>query len=734
MRVISLFNRLPSRKALRRGLREWSRTDGLTWAFIFKVLLTALLALWLAYRLELPQPSTVLVTVFIVMQPQSGQVLAKSFYRILGTLVGLSVMVLIIALFAQERILLLASLAVWVGLCTAGAARYRDFRGYAFLLAGYTASLIGLPTTSHPENAFMQALWRVLEISLGICCSGMVSAVVLPQTTRTVLHNTLSLRFRDFARMAHDGLSGRLSTEQFEALAARFAAESVGFENLRSASAFEDPHLRQRSGRLASLGSRFMLLNTRFHALHQLLNRLQTRPYVLDTLAPCLDEITALLVPLRDRLPIEADAARLAQRLAERREPLMQSIRTAREQLTQAQLSVEDLLDFNTAAELLYRFADDLHGYASAYATLHGPRPAKTPEPESFTPIANRIAAAVTGLRSALVVGVLGLFWIETAWPSGDSCALAAVLISALSSTSSNPRRYCLQLSVGTLGGALAGFVLVFFVLPQVNGFALLFYALSPVFILGAFLITRPLWAGYGTGLMVWFCSAALPGNMPIYDASVFLNQYLAYLLAAFVAAVAAAVLMPPNRPWMWRRLEQDLRLRVVQAISGKLKGLSSGFDSGTRDLLNQAYVLSTGHTVVQRQFLRWMFLVLEVGHAIIELRHEQENLPNHPCYLESRAWRQAIRAMGRALIRLFIQPGPKHLERALRAVDYAINSAQDARIHQEPNAGHFDHSPLRRVCSYLHFIRTSLLDPNSPLARHQRGRLAERSARLDEL
>ncbi|YBU20537.1 FUSC family protein [Pseudomonas aeruginosa] len=52
-------------------------------------------------RLELPQPSTVLVTVFIVMQTQSGQVFAKSFYRIVGTLVGLSVMVTLIALFAR---------------------------------------------------------------------------------------------------------------------------------------------------------------------------------------------------------------------------------------------------------------------------------------------------------------------------------------------------------------------------------------------------------------------------------------------------------------------------------------------------------------------------------------------------------------------------------------------------------------------------------------------------------
>ena len=100
----------PSPDELRRALLEWARSDGVAWVFVFKALLTASLALWLAYRLELPQPSTVLVTVFIVMQTQSGQVLAKSFYRIVGTLIGLSVMVTLIALFAQERVLFLACL------------------------------------------------------------------------------------------------------------------------------------------------------------------------------------------------------------------------------------------------------------------------------------------------------------------------------------------------------------------------------------------------------------------------------------------------------------------------------------------------------------------------------------------------------------------------------------------------------------------------------------------------
>ena len=166
----------------RRGFFAWARTDGVTWVYIFKVLAAAFITLWLAMRLELPQPRTAMITVFIVMQPQSGHVFAKSFYRVLGTLAGSAMMVALIAIFPQNTELFLPSLALWVGLCSAGAMRYRTFRAYGFVLAGYTAAMIGLPVLQHPDQAFMAAVWRVLEIALGILVSTFVSAAILPQS------------------------------------------------------------------------------------------------------------------------------------------------------------------------------------------------------------------------------------------------------------------------------------------------------------------------------------------------------------------------------------------------------------------------------------------------------------------------------------------------------------------------------------------------------------------------
>ncbi|MDU4254362.1 FUSC family protein [Pseudomonas sp.] len=700
--------------ALRRALLEWGRSDGVTWVYIAKVLLAALLTLWLAMRLELPQPSTATITVFIVMQPQSGQVFAKSFYRILGSLVGLSVMVALIAIFAQQRELFLLVSALWIGLCTVGAARYRDFRSYACVLAGYTATLIGLPATLHPEAAFMSAIWRVLEISLGILCSMVVSATLFPQTSSTAMRSALYQRFGAFAGFVLDNLGGG-ERPKFEAANVAFASQAVGLEALRSATRFEDPHMRLRSGRLSRLNNEFMVLTTRYHALHQLLSRLraQQAEAVLRALQPCLDELAQVLAPWRGQSVTDRDAERLAAQLESHRTRMMQRIRSGRAQLLEEQDEPSALLDYNTAGELLYRLADDLYNYALTHASLAAHKHERENWKHGFSPKANLVASLVAGGRTALMVLVFGIFWIETAWPSGSTFVLNAAAVAALVSAAPDPAKMAMQMAVGTFFAAILGFSETFFVFPHLDGFALLAFALAPVFAVGAFFSIKPRYAGYGLGLLVFFSFGAIPANLTVYDPGRMLNEYIALVLSQSLAAVVAAVIMPPTSAWLWRRLEKDLRLRVVEAISGKLDGLVSSFESGTRDLLNQAYGVAARSPQMQRRLLRWTFVVLEIGHSIIELRVEQENLPAESCYAESTPWRQSIRAMGRALIRLFVKPCEANRERALAAVEQAIDCVKTT---DEPRAPDFESSPLRRVLSYLHFIRSSLLDPQSPL------------------
>ncbi|WP_258398577.1 FUSC family protein, partial [Burkholderia multivorans] len=83
-------------------------------------------------------------------------------------------------LFAQQPELYMAGITLWIGGCIALAVRYRHFRWYGFVLAGYTAALIGLPAVMTPQTLFESALTRAGEVALGIACSGAVSALILP--------------------------------------------------------------------------------------------------------------------------------------------------------------------------------------------------------------------------------------------------------------------------------------------------------------------------------------------------------------------------------------------------------------------------------------------------------------------------------------------------------------------------------------------------------------------------
>src|SRR5262245_16117652 len=162
------------------------------WIFAGKTTASGLLALLVAFAFNLDQPKWALLTVFIVAQPQSGLVLAKSFFRIVGTVVGAAVALLLVSLFAQERVLFLGSLALWIGLCTFASKYARNFAAYGFVLSGYTVAIVGITGALDPTNAFFIAVDRATEISLGIMTTAVISRVILPMSLSDALRRTIA--------------------------------------------------------------------------------------------------------------------------------------------------------------------------------------------------------------------------------------------------------------------------------------------------------------------------------------------------------------------------------------------------------------------------------------------------------------------------------------------------------------------------------------------------------------
>lgn len=249
--------------------------SGRAWMFVFKACVAVLLTGWIAMRVGLEQPGTAMLTCAIVIHPQSGMVLAKSFYRGAGTLVGCLASMALVAAFPQQRTLLLLGLALWLGICAGGASLHRNFKSYGFVLAGYTAGIVILPVLTHPTALFDSALMRVSEVMLGILVAGVISDAIAPQRLSQALRGSIRAQFTGFVGFVRGSMSGVLDRVELEKAHLRFVREVVGVENLRSSVVFEDAGVRVRSPRTRRLNQRFMAASTSYQTLHHLMNRLQ---------------------------------------------------------------------------------------------------------------------------------------------------------------------------------------------------------------------------------------------------------------------------------------------------------------------------------------------------------------------------------------------------------------------------------------------------------------------------
>src|ERR1700752_2611359 len=99
------------------NLPEALATLGPPLVFAIRLWGSVCLALFVAFWLELDGPYLAGGTAAIVCQPQLGASLRKGWFRMIGTIVGAGVIVLLTACFPQDRVGYLGSLALFCALC-----------------------------------------------------------------------------------------------------------------------------------------------------------------------------------------------------------------------------------------------------------------------------------------------------------------------------------------------------------------------------------------------------------------------------------------------------------------------------------------------------------------------------------------------------------------------------------------------------------------------------------------
>ena len=144
----------------------------------FKTALAITISYGIALSMDWDNPYWAGFAVAFVSLSTVGQSFNKAAMRMFGTLVGVVVALLLIALFPQDRWLFMASLSVYVGICTY--LMNGPKRQYFWNVSGFVCVLVCMDGGADPINAFSTAVLRAEETGLGILVYSLVAILLWP--------------------------------------------------------------------------------------------------------------------------------------------------------------------------------------------------------------------------------------------------------------------------------------------------------------------------------------------------------------------------------------------------------------------------------------------------------------------------------------------------------------------------------------------------------------------------
>ncbi len=527
--------------------------------FAIKTLLGGGLALWLALRWGLEQPAWALMTAFIVAQPLSGMVLQKGLARVLGTLVGTVMSVVFMALFAQTPWLFLLSLALWLGLCTACSTLLRSAWAYSFVLAGYTVAIIALPAVNHPLQVFDQAVARCTEITLGILCATLSSALLWPMRVEQQLAGQARQAWASGLQAASATLSG---DEEGRKSLVEILGRIVAVDAQREHAWFEGRLGRERGRAIRGLSQKLLILLRIARSVRRQWRQLDEGE--ADHLRPWLDEVRAALAA--------ADAGQLME---------------LRQRVWQA---AQDLRDSSAEHYCLARLTLLLDNAAAATHALQAVEEGKAPEdvPDSLAVHRDVPLGLLFGSRRALAFLAMAGFWMATAWAAAPGGLVLTCVVCSLFASRENGAQIGMSFLRGILLALPVAFLVGQILLPQWSSFAMLCLGMGVPLFFGALGMANPRIGATATSYCLHFIVLVSPLNNMSFSVESFLNNAQAMMIGVGAAVLAFKLLVLRNPAWHGRRLRAATQNDLVRLTRRELRGAETWFGGRMADRLLQ--------------------------------------------------------------------------------------------------------------------------------------------------
>lgn len=444
------------------------------WLFSAKTLAAALLALFVALAFDLDRPVWSMATVYIIANPMSGVLASKAVYRVIGTIIGGVFAVALIPNVMDAPVLLSSMMAGWVGLCLYLSLLDRTPRSYLFMLAGYTAAIIGFPCVTDPGTIFDVAVARVQEITLGILCATLVSHVVFPRHLGPVLAARIDRALKDVRDLASLSFAGAPDDEKLHNDRTRLIADIGELHGLAVHVGYERSALNGMTRPLQALQNAMAALLPALYSLHDRITALAaTHQGVPENVVALLRKVDAWM---QDSAADPQDRTRI--------DALHREI-TAVSRRYEVNRNWHDLLVINLCVRLhrLIGFYDDCQLLWAGIREGNPPRIVvdrwrdRRDTPSLHVDYGMALRSALAAVIATLIVC---LIWVETGWPNGAQAAMMAAVATSILSFLDDP----VPAQKGFITYTLVAVVVTLFygyaVLPAIDGFPLLAAVLAP--------------------------------------------------------------------------------------------------------------------------------------------------------------------------------------------------------------------------------------------------------------
>ncbi|WP_151821437.1 FUSC family protein [Acinetobacter oleivorans] len=513
------------------------RPSRLDLIFAIKTFIAGMLALFVSFELDLINPMWSIGTVLIIANPYSGMVSSKCVYRVIGTMGGAVVALTLTPHLINTPWLFTVVLSLWVGFALYVSLLDRTPRSYAFMLAGYSTAMIVFNAITYIDqyNIFDIALARVIEISIGVISSAVVSATILPMHIGSAIKQRVIKTLKDTENLFANLLTANPQQNNTQLLAT-ITRDTTDIHALAVHLSYEKGELHGMTKPLQEMLHQISMVVANLVALSERIKQLQELRFI-ETHSEKLQQLSAHVVHFLEQkdLIIDENILQLPDEFESDFLSLMESASTHQQVLVAAmKMDVRHFISNVLAVKVLWQriqqgnkeIPDNITPMTTKYPSLHR----------------DHGVAIRGGISAVLITFIVTGVWIISGWKAGFMMAQMGAVTACILTALDNPVPVLRIFIWGSIASAVLVFVYAFGIFPHVTTFWELGLVLLPMFLFAVSMMANQMLMPVGMVLGINTMMGLNLHNAYSMDAVSYLDGSFAMILGVLVSLVVIDV------------------------------------------------------------------------------------------------------------------------------------------------------------------------------------------------